>query len=51
MSKTVQIEDNIHNMIIDKRKEIKERYKVELKISDIVNKILENNIQNYDIKE
>ena len=51
MSKTVLIEDNIHETIIAKRKEMKEKYKVELKISDIVNTVLENNIQNYDIKE
>ena len=49
MSKTILVEEDVHEMIINKRKEMKEKHKVELRISDIVNTVLKNNVNNYEI--
>lgn len=49
MSKTAFIEDDIHQMVLDKQKEIKQKYGVDIRISDVVNKTLRENISKFDI--
>lgn len=51
MVKSLLIEDEIHEMIKNKIKEIKDKYGIEPRISDLVNKVLRENVQKYDIKE
>lgn len=50
MVKTVILEDNVHEMIKKRKEELKEKYKIEIKISDIVNNILIDNVDKYDLK-
>lgn len=49
MSKTAFIEDDVHEMVKSKQKEIKQKHGIEPRISDIINKILRENIQSFDI--
>lgn len=44
MSKTVAISDEVHILISKKQLDMREKYKIYLKISDIANFILKNNI-------
>lgn len=44
MSKTAPIPDDAHDLIVDKQTEIKRKYKVTVKISDIIAIIVKNNI-------
>lgn len=44
MSKTVAISDEVHILISKKQLDMREKYKIYLKISDIANFILKDNI-------
>lgn len=44
MSKTAQIPDDVHTLIIDKQIELKRRHRVSVKISDIIAIVMKNNI-------
>ena len=44
MSKTAPIQDDVHALIVDKQLELKRRYKVSVKIADIIAILVKNNI-------
>lgn len=44
MSKTAPIPDDIHALIIDKQTELKRKYRISVKISDIIAVVMKNNI-------
>ena len=44
MSKTAPIPDDVHALIIDKQTELKRRYRISVKISDIIAIVMKNNI-------
>lgn len=44
MSKTVAISDDAHSVITKKQEEIYKKYRVKVRISDLVNVIVINNI-------
>ena len=44
MSKTAPIPDDVHALIIDKQTELKRRYRISVKISDIIAIVVKNNI-------
>lgn len=44
MSRTVSIPDDIHALIVDKQLEIRRKYKITVRISDIIALIVKNNI-------
>lgn len=44
MSKTAPIPDDVHALIVDKQIELRRRYKVNVKISDIIAVVIKNNI-------
>ncbi len=44
MSKTAPIPDDVHALIIDKQTELKRRYKISVKISDIIAVVMKNNM-------
>ena len=44
MSKTAPIQDDVHALIVDKQLELKRRYKVSVKIADIIAMLVKNNI-------
>lgn len=44
MSKTAPIPDDVHALIIDKQTELKRKYKISVKISDIIAVVMKNNI-------
>lgn len=46
MSKTAPIPDDVHALIVDKQTELKRRYKISVKISDIIAIVMRNNIDN-----
>lgn len=46
MSKTVAIPDEIHTLVVDKQLEIRRKYKITVKISDLIAVIVKNNIDN-----
>lgn len=46
MSKTASIPDDVHDLIIDKQMELKKKYRIYVKISDIIAVIIRNNIHN-----
>lgn len=46
MSKTVAIPDEIHALVVDKQLEIRRKYKITVKISDLIAVIVKNNIDN-----
>ncbi len=48
MSKTVAISNDIHIRIVEKQTEIRKKYRVELKISEIVDMAIDNGIDNVD---
>lgn len=49
MVKSLIIEDNIHELIIEKQAELKKKYNVDIKISSIVESILMKEVPKYDI--
>lgn len=49
MAKTVIIYDNVHKMVESKIKEIKERHGFELQFRDLINKVIEKNIDKFEI--
>lgn len=44
MARTVSIPDDIHALVVDKQLEIKRKYKMTVRISDIIALIVKNNI-------
>ena len=50
MSKTVLIEDDTHELITNKQKELKDKYGIDIRLAFIINNILKQHIQEYDIK-
>ena len=50
MVKSLLIDDIIHEMIIDKQTELKNKYNIDIKISSIVEFILKKEVPKYDIK-
>lgn len=44
MSKTAPIPDDVHALIVDKQTELKRKYKISVKISDIIAVLVKNNI-------
>lgn len=51
MSKTVLIEDDTHELIVNKQKEMKEKYGVDIKLASIVNNVLKRHIREYDLRQ
>jgi len=51
MSKTVLIENDTHELIVNKQKEMKEKYEVDIKLSSIVDNVLKRHIREYDITQ
>lgn len=47
--KTLKVKDEIHEMIINKVKEIKDQYGLRITIESIVYSVLKNGISNYDV--
>ena len=45
MAKTAQIPDEIHELIRDKQREMKNKYKISVKISDIIAACVADNIK------
>lgn len=48
--KTALLEDDIHKMVVDKQQEIKHTIGIEPKLSDIINKLIRDNIQNFELQ-
>lgn len=46
--KPIIIDDDVHKMIKDKIREIKYKYKVEVRLSDITNRLLKEHIKHFD---
>lgn len=49
ITQRTEINDDIHKLIEEKQKELIQKYGIEIKIEDIINKILKENIQTFDI--
>ena len=49
MIKTVQIDESIHKLIVDKQKDIKERKGINIQMRDIVERLIKDNIDKFDI--
>lgn len=47
--KTAAIEQDVHDMVMKKQKDIKDRRGVTLQVSEIINSVLRDNISKYDI--
>lgn len=49
MSKTVLIENDTHELIVNKQKEMKEKYGVDIRLASIINDVLKRHIRKYDL--
>ena len=49
MIKTVQIDESIHKLIVDKQKDIREKKGINIQMRDIVEKLIKENIDNFQL--
>lgn len=50
MVKTAVIHDDVHELIVNKKNQLKEKYQVDIQITDIINNIIRKNIDKFDLK-
>lgn len=51
MAKTAVIHDDVHELIVNKKNELKQKYSVDIQITDIINNIIRKNIDKFDLEK
>lgn len=49
MVKTAVIHDDVHELIVNKKNQLKEKYHVDIQIADIINNVIRKNIDKFDL--